>query len=174
VAQCGCATYLDHDGHLAQLSDELLGLAIVDAVFHNRRELAAIRDVPFSALGREDLAPLGKLVGRRNLRPLKRDTLVPDRQLVFACRRCPVIPVEECLRPNLGQRMIEEAGSVVVLEERVEGLDVRVDGQLEGGIGRFVGRGVPEELLAAYRVVLVVPRRVCPFGRHVRLLQPED
>jgi hypothetical protein len=70
--------------------------------------------------------------------------------------------------------MVEEAGSAVVSKECVERLDVRVDGELEGGIGRLVGRGVAEELLTAQRVVLVVPGRVCPFGRHVRLLQPED
>jgi hypothetical protein len=124
--------------------------------------------VPFSALGREDLAPLGELVGWRDLGLLQRDALVPDRQLVFARRRRPIVSVEERLRPDLGKRMVDEAGRPVGSKESVEGLDVGVDGPLEGRIGSLVGRGVPEKLLAAKSVVFVIPRRVGAFGGHLR------
>jgi len=55
-------TYLDHDGHLPELPDKLLGLAIIDTVFKGRRELSAICNVSFPALSREDFATLGPLV----------------------------------------------------------------------------------------------------------------
>ena len=59
--------YLNHDGELPDLSDELLRLAIVDLVFQCSRQLTAIRDVALSALGWEYLAILSELIGYRNL-----------------------------------------------------------------------------------------------------------
>lgn len=66
--------------------------------------------------------------------------------------------------------MVEETGRSVVSKQGVERLDVRVDRQLEGRIGGPVGWGVPEEFLTAERVVLVIPRGIGSFGRHLRLL----
>lgn len=164
-------TYLDHDGHLPKLSDKLLGFSIVDTVLKDSRELAAIGDVPLPALGREDFAPFGKLVGRRNLSFLENDTLVPDRQLVPVRGRCALVSVEERLGANLGECIAEQAGLPVVPEQGIEGLNMRVHGLLEGRIRGSVGRGVSEEPLSANCVVFVIPRRVGAFGGHFGCLR---
>lgn len=161
--------YLDHDGHLAQLSDKLLGLSIIDAVLKDGCELPPVRDVPFSTLSWEDLAPLGKLVGGGNLGFLKRDTLVPNRQLVSARRCRSLVSVQKRLGPNLSKGMVEEAGRPVVSKEGIERLNVGINSELEGRIGGPVGWGISKKLLAAKRVVLVIPRRVCALGGHFRL-----
>lgn len=143
-----------------------MGLAVVDTVLKSRCKLASVRDVSFSALGGEDLAPLCVFVCYRNLGLREGDILVSNRQLVFAGRGCTLIAVQESLGPNLGEGMIEETGLAVVPEEGVEGLDVGIDGLLKGGIGRLIGRRVAEELLSAKGVEPVVPSSLGAFRRH--------
>jgi hypothetical protein len=110
-----------------------------------------------SALSREDLSVSRILVGRWNLRLLKHDILDPYAQAVLAIRVGAVIAIEKSFRANIGQTMGEQAGLAVVTEEAIEGLDMRVHGQLKGRVGCVIGRRVSEQRLTTESVELMVP-----------------
>jgi len=97
-----------------------------------------------SALSREDLAILGKLVVWRHLRLLERHTLVPDGELVPPRYRCTLVTIEVCLCANLLEGMVDEARLPITGKESVEGLDVGVYCELEGWVGCSVGGRVLE------------------------------
>ena len=119
-----------------------------------------------SALCRKNLAPLGPFVARRDLGLLESHALVPDLEPVLAGRPLPLVSVEERLGADLGNRVVDQARLAIAGEEGVESLDVGIDGGLEGRVRRPVGRGVSEQILAAQRVVFVVPRLASAFGSH--------
>lgn len=119
-----------------------------------------------SALRREDLAVLGKLVVWRKLRLLERHTFVPDGELVPLRHRCTLVTIEICLCANLLEGVFDEARLPIAGKESIEGLDVGVDRELEGRVGCSVGGRVLEELLPACDIVAVIPRRICARRSH--------
>ena len=158
--------HLDHDGKLPKLSDKLVRLAIVNLVFQHSGQLATVGDMALSALSREDLAILGKLVAWRNLRFLERHTLVANGKLVpFGCW-CGIVAIKICLCANLFESMVDEARLSIAGEEGVECLDVGVDRELEGRVCCSVGGWVSEEVLSACYMVLMIPRRICARRSH--------
>lgn len=97
---------------------------------------------------------------------MERHTLVPDGELVPLRRRCTLVAIEICLCANLLEGIVDEARLPLAGKESIEGLDVGVDGELEGRVGCSVGRGVLEELLPACDIIAVIPRRICARRSH--------
>lgn len=140
----GVRPHLDHDRHVAKFSYELVWISIIDPIFESSRKLAAVCRMSLSALGWEDLPVLCEFVGRRKKGFLQRHALVANSQFVGCTLRGAVQAVEEGLRPNVRQPMVNQTFASVRGEERIEGLDVWVDGDLEERVGTVVGGRIPE------------------------------
>lgn len=158
--------HLDHDRHVAKFSNELVWISIVDPVFESRCELAAICRMSLSALGRENLSILCEFVGRRQKGFLQRHAFVANGQFVGCTSRGTVQAIKEGLGPDVCQAMVYETFAPVRGEERIEGLNMWVDGDLEKRVCAVVGRRIPEEVLAAQGVVLVIPLGGRPGWSH--------
>lgn len=160
------ASHLDHNRHVAKLSDELVWVAIVNPVLEGSRELASVCRMPFSALGREDFSVFGELVARGEERSLKRDALIADRQFVLSAIRAAIRTVKEYFGANVLQSVVYQAFPAIGGEESVERLDVRIDSDLQEWVGGAVGGRVPEEIFATQSIILVIPLRACPCWSH--------
>ena len=56
------AAYPKHDGHRTKRLHQLLPVTIVDLILETRSQLPSVRYVPFSALGRKDMAVLERML----------------------------------------------------------------------------------------------------------------
>lgn len=70
-------------------------------------------------------------------------------ELIFALGALSLVAVEICLGANIGHGVVEQAGLAIISKQAIEGLDVRVNRQLEGRVcGVILGR-VSEEILSS-------------------------
>lgn len=120
----------------------------------------------FSALGRVYLAVLCEFVAWGQQRLLQGDTLVSNRQPVPSARRGAIWAVVECLCTNVCQSMVDETLASVRGKQRIEGLDMGIDGDLEERVRAVIGRWVPEEVFTPQCVILVIPLSLCPRRSH--------
>lgn len=126
--------------------------------------------MPLSALSGQDLTvPRRVLVARRQLRLLDENLLHPDGQLILARRPGPLVSVEVGLRADVLEALRDEP---VLLEEGIEGVDVRFDGGLERRVCRVIGGGIAEEMFATQSIEVRRPLGVCStllrfYGRHL-------
>lgn len=122
--------------------------------------------MPLSALGGENFSVQGQLVGWRYLRLLQRHLLDSNVQAVFAFGASSVVAIEENFCANIRQAVRKKAGLSIAAEDGVEGLNVRIDCELESRIGGMVGWRIAEQILTTQGVELVVPFRAGSRRRH--------
>jgi len=149
--------YLHHDGHLSDLTEELLGRLTIDRVLENGGQLSTVRGVSFSAFGWEDLSSLGPLVAERDLAFRENNALVSNCELVLSAGSGPFVAIQKGLGANFSQSMVKKTGLSILAEKSVERLDMRVDGLLKGGICGAIGRGVSKQVLSAELIELMIP-----------------
>ena len=144
-----------HDGDVAQISDLLLPVSIVDPPPQSRAHLAAVCGMSFAGLCREDITVLkGDLVAGWQDGLVEENILYAQIQPVAGASlfgRRIWIAIEENLGANVPYALGQlAAGS----EDGVEGLDMGIDGGGEGRVCRLVLGRVAEQLVSPQGIEL--------------------